>query len=453
VYFFERHFLVNLQHMITPPPRIAIVGSGIAGLGAAWMLAQAAADVTVFESRSEAGFDSLSVDIAAGDGIVRADVPSRMFNSTEWPNLARLYDHLGIESEMVDASQSFGTAGENAWLTTEDARRPAKALAFLTDARSRSIARDLRRLLAEARTDVDTGNVTGSLGDYLRIRNYGGDFLYRFLYPTLSSTVCTCTYHALDQYPARLLLGTLRNIVDDRMLQRVRGGASCVVKALLNAPIRLRRNTTIARVIPGGNGVQVQESGGRLHEFDHVILAIQSDQARQLVERLPADEVAVLESFQYEPVQVVVHSDARWMPRRIQDWKTFNMISQPDLKGACCSVWLNRFHRNWPTAISPCFETIWAGNPGEYAIDDEKILRRVSMQRVIVTAKNLDAWQALHAIHERADRRLWYCGSWAAPGTPLLESGLVSARFAVERIAGCSPLPRIESSADYCSRS
>lgn len=416
-------------------PSIAIVGSGIAGLSAAWRLGQLGFDVTVFEGRSAPGLDSLSLEIPIGDSTVRADVPSRMFNESEWPELTRLYRTLGIKTEPVDASQSFSINGRNSWLTTNDARRPTGALSLLTDPISRSIAADLRRLLSEGRKHLRAGSLTALMGDYLKANRYSDEFLFQFLYPTLSSTVCTCSYAALNRYPALVLFQTLQNLMDDRTLLRARLGTSHVVRKLLPAEKVLRLNTAIVGIRRSESGMIVRDSRGNNYEFEHVILAIQSNQAKPIIDDLTNTEAIILDAFVFEPVQVVVHNDAALMPIRARDWRTFNMISKPDSSGAYCSVWLNKFHRDWPDDSTVWFQTIWAGHPDDHPISDQTVVARASMQRVVVTTDSAHAWEALEKIHHEKNRRLWFCGSWAAPGTPLLESGIVSANRVVARIA------------------
>ena len=101
--------------------RIAIIGSGIAGLTFAWLARHARIEVTLFESQPSLGMDAHSIDLPAvnggsGPAGVRVDVPPRMFNGEDWPSLTRLYDSLGVESQPVDASKSFSTEALSGWL-------------------------------------------------------------------------------------------------------------------------------------------------------------------------------------------------------------------------------------------------------------------------------------------------------------------------------------------------
>ncbi len=379
-----------------------------------------------------------------------------MFNETEWPELARLYRLLEIETELVNASQSYSIQGQKSWLTTNDARQPANALGLLTNPIARTIAGDLRRLMCEGRKHLLAGVMPATLGNYLKTNRYSDAFVYQFLYPTLSSTVCTCRYEALDQYPSHVILETLQNLMDDRILLRVRMGTSQVVEKLAPDKTAIRLNTTIASIKRSEYGMTVRDSRGLMHEYDQVILAIQSNQSRNVIEGLTTTEARMFDAFRYEPVQVVVHNDPRLMPIALRDWRTFNMISNPELSGTFCSVWLNKFHRDWPAETDTWFQTIWAGHPDDYPVPTDRIISRASMQRVVVTSASAMAWKSLDEIHQDLNRRLWFCGSWAAPGTPLLESGVVSANRVVSRIAkicGLANQGEFVTGPDYCSTS
>ncbi len=118
------------------------------------------------------------------------------------------------------------------------------------------------------------------------------------------------------------------------------------------------------------------------------------------------------------------------MPKSRSDWCTFNMViddtvAQP---AATCSVWLNRFHR-WSDQPDQ-FQTIMPVRQPEPAT----VLAEIQLQRPIVNADSARAVSLLEELHRQPNRRIWYCGSWAAEGIPLLETGVVSAQRAVQAI-------------------
>ncbi len=419
-----------------------IIGSGIAGLTAGWALSRAGVDVTVLESRSGIGIDAHAVVIEGpGHSPTRADVPSRMFNQRLWPRLFDLYSQLDIKSEPVDASQSFSTLGQKPWWMTRQAWRPGSGLGMLTRRTGRRVFRDIRRLMRGGRIDLDRGLAKSvTLAQYLSENRYSDEFVRDFLYPNLSSTVCTCSYGALDEYPAYVALQALRDLTDPGPLLRARQGTADVARRLAAGIKHILTDTPVVAVIDRGNTVQVDCQSGRSLEFDCVVIATQANQALRLLVDPTADEQAVLSSQIYQPVQVVVHSDHSLMPPDPRDWRTFNMISNREKTAACCSVWLNRFQQEWPDSVTPRFQTIWAGQPDDFQISRQSIANRFDLQRPTVTQLSLESLRALDKIH-RNPRRIWFCGSYAGAGTPLLESGVTSALTVARRIAGSSQRP------------
>jgi predicted NAD/FAD-binding protein len=287
--------------------------------------------------------------------------------------------------------------------------------------------------MAEGREDLACGlSPSQTLGEYLAERDYTARFRTEFLYPTLSSTVCTCSYRGLDQYPARVVLETLRCLTDDRALQRTRYGTRDVVNRLTASLSDVRMNHAVTALYDQGDHVCVISADGSREQFDHVIVATQANTALSLQPELPYFEREVLGSIPYQDVYVVVHRDEQLMPPQKQDWQTFNMLvhqSGPAVERATCTVWLNRFDsrcRGLPNmfqTISPAVEP-----------SASKVLARIRLQRPAVNIRSMHEIAMLEDMHELLGRRIWYCGSWAAAGVPLLETAVISARRAAETI-------------------
>ena len=129
--------------------KIGIVGSGIAGLTAAWILNRGGYDVTVFEKQKRIGIDAHSIRVSTLNGEINIDVPSRMFNEVLWPKLSRIYNEIGVEYETVDASQSFGNIGRDSFLDFDVAFRPRLGAKQFLSAKVRKIVADLKRLADE----------------------------------------------------------------------------------------------------------------------------------------------------------------------------------------------------------------------------------------------------------------------------------------------------------------
>ncbi len=417
--------------------RVAVIGSGVAGLACSRLLRQQEISVTLIERFSKPGMDAHSVQVdLPGLPCQQADVPSRMFNQTQWPELYKLYQTLGVQSTTVDTSQSFSIFGGKTFLKLNRANRPT-IRSVLFDDQARHLvtqAEKLQRLgLADLQADRND-LVSRTFASYLDGRGFTREFVEMFLYPTLSSTVCTCSYAALDDYPARTMLQSLKNLTDETNLLRAKFGTGDVVQRLLHPQVETRLGTEVAAVTQNGSQVCVTLSDGDQQSFDHVVLATTAKAGVQLAKQIEPAEKAVLQSFPYESISVIVHEDASFMPTKKSDWSTFNMLVCPQRAAAMCTVWLNQFH-DWPDSDTNVFQTINVFS----APDPAKTICTAQLQRPVLNLDSDQQWQALDRMHRQVGRRLWFCGSYAGRGMPLLESGLNSAAEVSQRIIAQYP--------------
>lgn len=424
--------------------RIAIIGSGIAGLTFAWLARQAGIHVTLFESQPSLGMDAHSIDLPLvtekGESEpVRVDVPPRMFNREDWPRLTGLYESLGVASEAVDASKSFSTQDRSGWLKLGDQYRGGFSTAALLSSKVRRVAAETARMQALV-TDqaIDQMPVELTLGQYLKQEQFRDDFVFDFLFPALAATVLTCSYEALANYPAKVGLRSLLNQVDRSPLRRTTYGTEDVVARLSEKVDDIRLSTKVASIHQtndgANNGASVVCADGTESQFDRVVVATQANSAARLLGDDPALRPAqeILDRFEYENVSVVVHRDDSFMPNEQSDWRCFNFVSQDDRTDAMCTIWLNRFYPEWPQA-----ENIYQTIRPLRMLAEEQAITTSAMQRPIVSAESLVAVKQLRAwqVAGGTQQRVWFVGSYAADSVPLLESGVGSA-FEVARTMG-----------------
>ena len=417
--------------------QIGIAGSGIAGLSAAWLLHRAGHRVTIFEKHSSLGMGAHSVELPSNSfpgqpSSFRIDVPPRMFNEKTWPNIFRLYREIGVETTKADQSKSFSISGSKPYLSLASSYRPQLSLDLLAKS-TRQILADISRMMKEAPKDVsnlETAELT--FDEYLQSKNYSQAFIDEFLYPSLSSTVCTCSYSAIKNYPAVVMLQTMIGVASDSGLYRTRFGTADVVNRLTEGIEEIRLETTVTKIRRNQDKiVAVSESSSSQpmeQVFDHFIVATQANAALRIDTEFSEEERSALSAFQYEDVTTLIHTDPRLMPPQQKDWASFNLISDPSKSRAMCSIWMNQFC-DFETE-NPIFQTIMP------TIDPEpaKILHTSKMQRPIVTADSVNGLEQLKEVHREPNRRLWFCGSYASSGVPLLESGLTSSIHVARRL-------------------
>ncbi len=435
--------------------KIAIIGSGIAGLASAYRLSQDSANrVTLIERDCRLGLSAQTIqwqplepDVPDAK-LLAGDVPSRMFNEVQWPQLASLYRQAGVESVVVDSAQSFchmdqATLGSpdalppKSYLNLNDAQRPSIAAKLLGSgllgsgllgSDSRELLRDAARLRGQGQQDLRRGiEPTETLLAYLQRHGFSDSFRLGFLYPTLSSTVCTCSFQSLDRYPALVILSALNRLTGSEPLRRLKHSARDVADRLTESVPDVRLNCRVHQIEESEHDVEVCFADAAPETFDRVIVATQANTALQLTQRIPDCVQECVAAIDYEDVHVVVHEDARLMPKRSKHWATFNMTSSVDWQQAMCTVWMNRFHNDWPPA-KPLFQTI---NP---IVQPENVVAESMLQRPVVTAISQEAIERMKDAQNSGNARILLAGSWADCGVPLLESGVASAWAACEVI-------------------
>lgn len=312
---------------------IAIVGSGIAGLGAARALADSH-DVTLYEAAAEPGGHVHTVEI---DGLA-VDLGFIVCNRERYPLFFRLLAELGIETRPT--TMSFSVALPHASLEWG-----SESLTAMFADRRRLIDPHHWRFLGEvllfvrrARRDLESGALAQlSLDDYIHIRGLGHGLRDRFLVP-LAAALWSLAPDRCGEFPAETFV---RFLDQHGMLRPLRplawrtitGGSRRYVDVLLARlaaqRFTLRTATPVARIARDATGVTVT-AGGRDHRHDRIILATHADTALALIAAPTADERRVLGAFRYSTNRTVLHRDRRFLPRRAAAHAAWNYVADPD---------------------------------------------------------------------------------------------------------------------------
>jgi predicted NAD/FAD-binding protein len=299
--------------------RIAIIGTGIGGLGAAHRL-HPHHEVTLFESGSDIGGHTATVDVELGARQWAVDTGFIVFNDWTYPAFTALLQELGVASQRSDMSFSLrcertgfeynGTSFNTLFAQRRNLLRPS----FL-----RMLAEILSFNARAARCLAD-GDPDQTLADYLREQGYSQRLIQQYLVP-MGRAIWSASESAILSFPARFFIDFfLRHgflSVNDRPQWRaVRGGSRNYVTQLI-APfrhrIRLRTRVTGVRRTPGG--VLVRTRAGHAEPFDAVLFACHSDQALAMLDDPSPREHDVLSAFPYERNEVLLHTDTRLLPR------------------------------------------------------------------------------------------------------------------------------------------
>lgn len=390
--------------------RIAVVGSGIAGLGAAYLLGRAH-DVTVFERDERAGGHTHTVQ-HAGLGL---DTGFLVHNTRNYPLLGRLFGELGIRTQ--DSDMSFSVSCGRCGLEYSG-KRPFAQRRNLASPRFGSLLWEIGRWLRTARRTLDEGDYeTHSLGAYLDERGYSERFRRHFLVPLTSALWSTAPGRALE-FPAA---SAIRFFDNHGMLgfgrfswRTVSGGADTYVRALSEqlGP-RLRLGLGVRSLRRGPDGVELTTDDGERHPFDHVVVAAHADQALALLEDPSDDERRLLGAFAYTTNETVLHTDARLLPRTRQARASWNYRLGDDGRPTV-TYSLNRLQ-----ALDG--ETEYCVSLNQ-AVDDEHVIRRLTYEHPLFTVESLRAQRELPGLS--GVRHTSYAG--AHHGNGFHEDGLAS---------------------------
>ncbi|WP_198008611.1 NAD(P)/FAD-dependent oxidoreductase [Ahrensia sp. R2A130] len=416
---------------------IAVIGSGISGLSAAWLLSKKH-DVTLLEADDRLGGHTNTVDMDVNGQTVAVDTGFICFNTATYPNLVALFDHLDVpvhDTTMGFAVSRFSggyeySGGSYSALFGQRSNI-AKPSHWL-------MIRDILRFFREAAADLDAIPTEQSLGDYLASKNYSRAFIENHLLP-MGAAIWSSDAGDVMDYPARAFISFFQNHallqVEDRpKWGTVVGGSRTYLNAVVaDGNFAVQTNAAATSVVRHHDRVDVHGADGVVRTFDDVVIATHADQALNMLDAPSAEEQRLLGSFRYTPNRAVLHRDPAAMPKRRRVWDAWNYIDfdkpgqPPDANSRLClSYWMNALQDLGTD--EDIFVTL---NPPE-DMELKNVAASFDYAHPLFDEAALNAQQELWSL--QGTNRTWFCG--AHFGSGFHEDGLQSGLAVAEQLGG-----------------
>lgn len=414
--------------------RVAVIGAGISGLSAAWLLSTEL-NVTVYEAEPRLGGHANTVHVRTATGHVAVDTGFIVYNDRNYPNLVALFDHLRVPNQ--PSNMSFAAS-----LDAGGFEYSGSGLSGLLGQRTNALRPRFWRMVSdimrfykqapELLARQDLADIT--LGDYLAQEAYSTAFVEDHLLP-MGAAIWSTTASDMRAYPLHAFIRFFINhglvsLKDRPQWRTVTGGSREYVDRLRAATkASFRSGDPVVAIRRDAFGVKITTVSGHQERFDDVVIATHANEALRLLVDASPEERALLGAFDYTPNVAVLHSDANLMPKRKRVWASWNYIGEDRQAGdasLCVTYWMNKL-QGLDDAL-PLFVTL---NPSR-EIDPRKTHQVFDYTHPLFDTKAINAQKQLWQL--QGQRKTWFCGAYFGSG--FHEDGIQSGLACAEHLSG-----------------
>ena len=411
--------------------RIAVVGSGIAGLSCAWLMSRSH-DVTLFEADDRVGGHSNTVEAPSPSSPVAVDTGFIVYNEDNYPNLKAMFEHLSVPTKaahmsfavsMDDGAFEYSSHGIAALFAQKRNYASPKFWGMIGD---------LLRFQKQAPKDLPEMERTGeTLDAYLARKGYGRLFRDAHLLPQ-AAAIWSSTLDQMTGYPAASFVRFYMNhnllTYDLKPTWRTVDGGSREYVRRLQADFAGETvlNAGVVGVSRDSIGASVRFVDGRVERFDDVVLATHSDQALRLLDQPTPDERRLLGAIRYRPNRAILHRDTSLMPKRRKAWAAWTHKGYSDRAGeGGVTYWMNELQS---LSGPPLFVSL---NPARDP-DPALVLGEWDYEHPVFDTAAVRAQAELWSL--QGEGGVWFAGAWFGSG--FHEDGLQAGLAVAEQLGG-----------------
>tara|TARA_B100000029_G_scaffold193217_1_gene191321 strand:+ start:26 stop:1312 length:1287 start_codon:yes stop_codon:yes gene_type:complete len=411
--------------------KIAVIGSGISGLSAAYYLSKKY-KVDLFEKENHFGGHSYTYEINENNKKVPVDLGFIVFNKLTYPNLINFFKELKVPYEKSDMSFSvsvkdstieYGGTGFNSLFA-----RKNNLLNF-------NFIKMIYEIISFYKTapvllKKDLKNLT--LGNFLDSSKLSKYFINYHIIPMVAA-IWSMPFSKARDIPFELFLNFFNNHGLFKLKNRpqwytvTNRSRTYVSKVLDKISGDYLKNYKIKKIIRSDDNVRIfMDTEGNYRDYDHVVLSCHADESLKLIEKPTDDEKEILKEFRYIPNTAYLHKDVNLMPNRKHAWSSWNSISRKDLKKTCVTYWLNKLQsldtkENYFLTLNPICE-----------IKENKIIKKINFTHPYLNIKSFKMQNRLKDL--QGFKRTWFSGSYFGYG--FHEDGLKSSLEMLKQFEG-----------------
>ena len=392
--------------------KLAIIGTGIAGMGCAHFLHQKY-DITLFEELDYIGGHTNTVTVMENGNPVYIDTGFMVFNYQTYPHLCELFKEIDAPVKKTDMSFSVQYLPNGLEYSGSSIRHLFAQKRNIFNPTFLKMLLQINRFNKESVNILDDSKYADySLGQYIKEFDYSEDMLWKYLIPMSSAVWSTPMQQILD-FPAVSLIRFFKNHgflgLDTQHQWYTLHQGSQAYREKLIAPFkdRIKINSKVVAVERLENGkVKVTTLKGDQFEFDKVVMASHADQTYQLIKDKTIDEERLLSKFKYQPNKAVLHTDQKQMPKKKLAWSSWNyrVEKQVDVLVPSTIYWMNKLQ-----GVSEEVDYFVSINPS-VTLDQSKVIKEIAYEHPLFDVPAMQAQNELYLLNEAGP--VYYCGSY-----------------------------------------
>ena len=399
--------------------KIAVIGSGISGLSAAYYLSKKH-KVDLFEQDDHFGGHSYTYEIKTKNKIISVDLGFIVFNELTYPNLLNFFKELDVAYEKSD--MSFAVSVQNTKI--EYGGRGIKALfANKLNIFNFNFIKMIREIISFYKTAPSLLNndiEKETLGSFLNKENFSKYFINFHIIPMVAA-IWSMPFSKAKDMPLELFLNFFINHGLFKLKNRPQWytvsnrSKTYVSKALKKISGEHFKNYKVDAILRSEDNVRIS-IGNEYLDYDHVVLASHADQSLKMLNNATFDEKRILGEFKYIDNTAILHTDEKLMPKKKLAWSSWNSISKEDLSETCVTYWLNNLQN------LKCKEDYFLTLNPVKEIEISKIIAKVNFNHPHFNLQTAKLQKELFSLQGK--KRTWFCGSYFGYG--FHEDGLKS---------------------------